>query len=147
MMSFELRGATPEDLDLSYRITVEAMRDYVLATWGVWSEPEQRARHLASFAPATHQIILVSDEPVGLLATEEFADRIALLKLYLLQSVRGKGLGSTVLAGVLAAADEKRLPVQLQVLRVNRSARRFYLGNGFIVNGETAERLIMRRGT
>jgi GNAT superfamily N-acetyltransferase len=146
MLHYILRAATADDLNLAFQITKEAMRDYVVATWGVWSEPEQREWHRAGFAPGTHQIILVSGVPVGLVATEVFVDRIALLKLYLRQSVRGQGLGSAVLRGLLAMADEIHLPVQLQVLRVNNGAQRFYLRHGFRGVGETRERLVMRRG-
>jgi ribosomal protein S18 acetylase RimI-like enzyme len=146
MPCFDLRNATPEDVDLSYRITEEAMRDYVLATWGAWSEPDQRERHRAGFTPVNHQIVLVSGKAVGLVAIEECVDHISLLKLYLRRSARDKGLGSAVLGSILVAADEKSLPVRLHVLRVNRAARRFYLRHGFRHVGETPEHYILCRG-
>jgi GNAT superfamily N-acetyltransferase len=146
MLPHVLRTATPEDLELAFQITNEAMRDYVIAAWGVWNEHEQWERHRAGFTPGIHQIIMVSGMPVGLVATEVFVDRISLLKLYLRQSVRGQGLGSAVLTGLLAVADESHLPVQLQVLRVNSAAQRFYLRHGFRGVGETGEHFIFCRG-
>ena len=41
---FRLRNATPEDRDLLYTIQSDALREYVVATWGGWDEPWQKER-------------------------------------------------------------------------------------------------------
>jgi GNAT superfamily N-acetyltransferase len=139
------RDATAEDLALTYEITKDAMRVYVEATWGAWEESEQSTKHRENFTPSTHQIILVEDRAAGLLATEDLPGYVWLVKVYLLAAYRGKGIGSQVLAGVIAHADSVGKPVRLRVLRVNTRARALYERLGFQVVEQTHERFFMER--
>ena len=57
MSTYSLRPANPSDLELTYEITRDAMREYVIQTWGAWNEDEQRERHLQNYTPSTYRIV------------------------------------------------------------------------------------------
>ncbi len=140
-----LRSATAEDLGLSYEITKDAMRRYVEQTWDLWDESEQLQKHRDNYTPETHRIIEVGSAVAGLLATEDLPSHVWLVKLYLLSTFRGQGIGTEVLSRVLQEAEELGKPVRLRVLRVNTRAQALYLRHGFNVVDESPERLFMER--
>ena len=143
MPGFSSRRASADDLDLTYRITRDAMRPYVEATWGAWIEEEQRAKHALNYQPQTHQIITVDVQEVGLLAVEEHDDHLWLVKVYLLEAWRNQGIGRSLIYQVLDQARELGKPVRLRVLRVNTRARKLYESLGFRVVSEMPERFVM----
>ncbi|MFZ4649848.1 MAG: GNAT family N-acetyltransferase [Rubrivivax sp.] len=147
MLSFSLRPARPDDLELTYRITENAMRPYVEATWGSWVEEEQRAKHVLNYRAETHQVVLVDSEVAGLLAVEEHADHVWLVKVYLFDAWRNQGIGRRLVEHVIARGRALSKPVRLRVLRVNVRARNLYESLGFRVIEERPERFIMETGS
>jgi ribosomal protein S18 acetylase RimI-like enzyme len=145
MPAFLLRQATEDDLALGYEITRDAMRMYVEATWGPWKDEEQFAKHTANFDSATHRLVLSEGKEVGLVTTEIEPEFVWLVKLYLFSHARNQGLGSAVLARVIAEANALEKAVRLRVLRVNTPAQRLYVRHGFSVVGEEPDRLFMVR--
>ena len=133
-----------DDLALTYEITKNAMRGYVEQTWGTWEEEEQVHKHRQNYTPATHQIVLIKGEPAGLIAVEDEPDYLWLVKLYILQEHRGKGIGTELLKQVLDHAIHTNKGVRLRVLRVNTKAQALYLRQGFVVTAETDQRLFMQ---
>ena len=145
MPPFAVRAATPEDVDLTYAITRDAMQLYVEQTWGAWNEPEQWQKHQENYTPATHRIVLVEGSEAGLVATEYERTHLWLVKLYLRSGYRDRGLGTDLLRMVLAEAAAYGKPARVRVLRVNTRAQALYLRHGFRIVGETPERLFMER--
>lgn len=146
MPTLRLREATPDDLELAYAITEDAMRSHVEATWGAWDPVEQMRLHRANFRPQTHRIIVVDDTVAGLLAVEDFPTYTWLVKLYLLQAHRGRGIGSKVLEKLLDDARAQGKQVTLQVLKVNERAQRLYARHGFKITEERKALLFMTCG-
>ena len=140
----QLRAAQANDLELTYAITKDAMKAYIEQTWGRWDEAEQITKHADNFTPQTHRIILVGDAAAGLVAVEDFPTYVWLVKLYLLATHRGVGIGSQVLQGVIDAARAQGKPVQLRVLKVNMLAQALYARHGFKVIEESPERFLMQ---
>lgn len=143
MPEFSFRPATSDDLAITYALTEDAMRSYVEQTWGAWEAEEQLAKHRANFTPETHQLILVDGVVAGLVAVEDLATHLWLVKLYLFQRYRRAGIGSRVLQSVLADARASGKPVRLRVLKVNQRARALYERLGFRVIDEAPERFFM----
>jgi ribosomal protein S18 acetylase RimI-like enzyme len=142
---FQLRSASEGDLELAYEITKDSMREYVVETWGVWNEDEQREKHRMNFTPATLRIIISSGVPIGLVAVEEEPSYLWLVKLYIQPTFQRSGIGTALLRQVISEAKEIGKPVRLRVLRVNIGAQRLYLRHGFKVVGEEPERFFMVR--
>ena len=145
MSTYSLRPANSDDLDLTYEITRDAMREYVIQTWGAWNEDEQHEKHQQNYNPSTCRIVLRGGEEIGLVAVEDEPDHLWLVKLYLRKSFRRLGIGTSLLQQVIHEADLLHKPVRLRVLRVNKDAQRLYLRHGFAVVGEESDRLFMVR--
>jgi GNAT superfamily N-acetyltransferase len=146
MSQFELRACSADDLLVTYEITKDAMSSYVQQTWGLWNDEDQLLKHRESYTPETHQLVLVSGKPAGLIAVEVESEYLWLVKLYLLSEHRRKGLGSRLLAHVMQLARAQGKPVRLRVLRVNTGAKRLYERHGFRVVHETPERFLLESG-
>ena len=111
------------------------MCEHVIQTWGAWDEDAQREKHLQNYTPSTYRIVVRDGEEIGLVAVEDEADHVWLVKLYLLRSSRRLGIGSSLLQQVIHEAEQSHKPVRLRVLRVNQDAQRLYLRHGFEVVG------------
>ncbi|PKU25882.1 GNAT family N-acetyltransferase [Telmatospirillum siberiense] len=104
-------------------------------------------RQYSHAGPADGEALLTLDrEPVGHWWVLWQADLIHLVDLALCRSMRGRGLGTALLAAVCAAADGEGLPVTLSVSPAN-PAQRLYRRLGFAVEegGEQPAFLAMRR--
>ena len=141
-----LRPMTIADAERAYAITREAMRGYVEQTWGPWNEAEQRERHARSFRAGQHDFIVVNGIELGLRALEWRPGCVYLARLYLRTAVQGQGIGAAVLRELLAQARAAGRGVELQVLKVNIGAQRFYARHGFERVGERQEYWEMRAG-
>ena len=144
-LTYELRPAVAEDVGVTYEVTREAMKPYVEATWGKWEEHEQVVKHRQNFQPETHRLVLVGPEVAGLVAVEEEADYLWLVKLYLRVAYRSQGLGTALLRQVIQEAEDMRKPTRLRVLKANPRAKALYLRHGFQVVGQEAERYFLVR--
>lgn len=147
MPRFSYRDASESDLKLTYEITRDAMRKYVELTWGDWNDEEQIQKHRDNFTPATHRIICVGAQEIGLVAVENPLDHVWLVKLYLRAEVQNQGIGSAILRDVIGHAESRDLPIRLRVLRVNERAQALYARHGFCVTGGTPERCFMERAS
>jgi ribosomal protein S18 acetylase RimI-like enzyme len=88
-------------------------------------------------------LVLVGSQVAGLLAVEEHADHVWLVKVYLFEAWRSQGIGRRLVEQVIARGRELSKPVRLRVLRVNERARSLYESLGFRVVEEQPERFIM----
>ena len=140
--ALELRRAVESDFETVFAITMETMRAYVEATWGVWDDAEHRSRIGATFDPSTHRLVHVDGQLAGLLAVEEHPEHVQLVKVFLLPRFQGLGFGARLVRQVLEQAAAQGRSVRLRVLRVN-PAQRLYLRLGFVITDETPERLYM----
>lgn len=142
MPPYTLRPATAADYAFLRALHRATMRDYVDQTWG-WDEASQAARFEETFDPARQQIIVAAGEDIGVLIVERRPDALFLAEIAIHPTRQGRGLGTAVIADILADARRHGLPVALQVLRVN-PARRLYERLGFAITGETATHHLMR---
>ena len=142
-MPFDLRPATDQDYALLWSIQSTAMRPHVEATWG-WDDAQQLKFFNDRFDPRRFQIIRVDGADAGHLAVEVHGDHLWLSGIALLAAFQRRGIGEEVVRHVIEEADERRLPVRLQVLKVN-PARRLYERLGFNVSGESETHFQMIR--
>lgn len=147
MLSLEevtLRPATKADAPLFYSVIDQTMREFIVATWGAWNEERvQRESEQDSTSPNA-QIIQVGSVSVGVLLVERSPTYIQVQQIYLLPDYQRKGIGSFLIAGIIAEATHSNLPVRLRVLRVN-PAKEFYEKFGFVVTETSDEFYFMER--
>ena len=125
-MIFSLRKAKIEDLDLTYKIKKNALSEYLEQLWG-WNDEAQYEFHLEHFNPNNFQIIEILNSPIGYLETTQKDDILSLLNLMILKQFQGKGIGKIILVDLLKNHPQ----IELEVLKVNTRAMRFYEGLGF----------------
>lgn len=124
------RQATAQDSEFAYQAKKTTLAEYVRQVWG-WDEEEQRRLHQRRFASQDFQVIIVSGADVGILALSREPDCLKVNQLLVLPEHQGRGIGTAGMKHALEDAAASRLPVRLQVLKVNRRAVEFYRRLGF----------------
>lgn len=139
---YTFRQATDDDYDFLFALHRSAMREYIEAIWG-WHEGWQAEYFLKKFDPATRQIIVIDGVDAGVLVVEERPDEVYVGLIELLPAYQGRGIGTAIIATLLADAHRRDLPLALHVLRTNYPARRLYERLGLEVIEEDAHRYRM----
>ena len=139
-MATRLRPACPGDAGLVLRLEEEGMRAYAQALWGAW-RPSATPENLSLDG---HRIVVADGADVGCLAVEHHAGHRRLRKLYIAVGARNQGIGAWSLNRVVSEAFAGGLFVRVSVL-VTNPAIRFYLREGFVHSGGTAERRFLER--
>jgi Acetyltransferases len=95
------------------------MLPYVETTFGPWDDALQRERFVGDFAASIHEVIVVDGVDAGLWSLDREVGRFFLRKVYLLPEFQRRGIGSTLLRGLVEEAKISRLPIELRHLIVN----------------------------
>lgn len=142
MIPYSLIPATPHDKDTLYQIHRTAMIDIVTQVWG-WDESVQIRMFDEYFGLSQLQMVRMGDVIVDYvdLVTEPVHDFVVNSILH--PEVQGQGVGTAILRTVISGSLAKRVPLRLQVLRINTRARRLYEQPGFVVTGNTDTHLNM----
>ena len=140
-MKYQLRTASPSDLDLLMKIGHEGIRPYVESLFG-WDSEEQERRFREDFHPEQISVVQFEGEDVGYLKVEDKGDHIFLAGIYLLKRVRSVGLGSSVMTDLISAAHNSGKSIRLQVLRTN-PAQSLYQRLGFKIVGDSDSHIFM----
>ena len=92
----------------------------------------QHIYYAEHYPDADYSLLLDGDRPIGRIYIDRREDELRLMEIALLPEYRGRGIGSTLIEGVLAEATQAGLPVRLHVEKFNR-VRDYYLRLGFVV--------------
>ena len=112
------------------------MRPNVERQFGPWDEAFQRELFESSTDPTSHEIIELDHEPIGCQWVRCDPDALELVRLHLLPSAQGRGIGTKLMERLLSRAAIAGLPVRLQVFCTS-PARRLYTRLGFRTVGRT----------
>lgn len=85
----------------------------------------QKAYYAAACPHATYEIIVKDDEPAGRLYLDRQGEADHILDITILPQLRGAGIGTSVLEGILRNADRVDKPVTIYVEDFNPSLRLF----------------------
>ena len=144
MDNLRLRKATADDSEFAYLTKKAAFRKYAEKVWG-WDEDEQRQLHERRFASQDFQVIQVSGIDVGILAVVRQPDCVKVNQMFIVPEHQGRGVGSACIIRIIEDAAVLKLPVRLQVLKVNHRAVAFYQRFGFRSIGESDTHVLMER--
>jgi GNAT superfamily N-acetyltransferase len=144
--AFTLRQASIDDAPLLYDVIDRTMRDFIVATWGVWSESRVQAESREDISSPNAQVISVGGVAVGVFIVERYPTHIQLDSLYLLPEYQRLGIGTELINSLVAEAGQNKIPIRLRVMTVN-PARKFYEQFGFIVTEATSEFFFMEKLT
>jgi ribosomal protein S18 acetylase RimI-like enzyme len=140
----DLRALRAEDDEFLYRVYA-GTRTGELAPLG-WSEAQVEAflrmQHLAqrtdywrNYDTARFHVVTCDGVDAGRLYVERRGDELSIVDIALLAPYRGRGIGSLLLSGLLAEADQDGLAVRIHVEHAN-PAQHLYLRHGFVFCGE-----------
>lgn len=104
----------------------------------------QSAHYAAQFPSASFDVVEVGGEPGGRLIVDRGDGAIAVVDIALLAPLRGRGIGTRLLAPLLAESDARGLPVTLHVERFN-PAQRLYARLGFALVADDGVHLRLAR--
>ena len=144
MNNFRLRKAATEDSEFAYQTKKAAFREYVEKVWG-WDEDEQRQLHERRFMSQDFQVIQLSDIDVGIMAVVRQPDCVKVNQMYIMPEYQSRGIGAACVLRIIEDATAAKLPVRLQVLKVNSRALTFYQRFGFSSIGESDTHILMER--
>ena len=140
-----MRLSTTDDEPFLYELYAST-RTEEMAAWGLDESQQKsflelqfraRQRHYEiAFAGADHKIILCDDRPIGRILVYRSEHEIRLVDIALLPEHRERGLGASLIRGLLDEAGETGKTVTLHVEKLNRAAR-LYERLGFSVIGDT----------
>jgi GNAT superfamily N-acetyltransferase len=145
------RLATPEDTAFEREVVFSVLLPTLMplglppAQLEPLLEMQARGREMTyrqNYPEAEFRIIEVDGGPVGILILDR-GEPWRIIDIALHPANRGKGVGTGVLASVLAEAEAAHAPVELQVESIS-PARRLYERLGFQAAGEDGIRTIMR---
>jgi ribosomal protein S18 acetylase RimI-like enzyme len=141
-LAFALRPATPADAEFELQLYASTRSDLLPLGPEVFEGlvgMQFRAQTMSvniEHPQADHQILTVDDNPVGRLIVDASGDCVHIIDIALLPEHRGSGIGTTVLAQVIADASRSRRPARLHVER-NSPAARLFERLGFSIEGDT----------
>ena len=139
---YRLRQATDDDFDFLYHLHVATVKEYVAAVYG-WDDTFQE-KHFKDKFDSTHcQVVVVEGRDVGMVRAVDKEGELFVSNIHILPEHQNRGIGTAILEDIRRSAEERGLPVGLQVLRGN-PARRLYERLGFAAVEETETHTRMR---
>ncbi|MFJ8975980.1 GNAT family N-acetyltransferase [Streptomyces sp. NPDC102282] len=141
--AWSLRPATPDDVESIAEIRAVVMRPD-LERLGRYDERRVRQRLRDAYAPEHTSVVEAGGAVVGCVALRPSEDGWCLEHFYLAPELQGRGIGTAVLAGILARTDAEGTPVRLNVLQ-GSAARRLYERHGFVLEHEDPVDVFMVR--
>lgn len=131
-----LSPASDDDFEALLSLRMAAMQES-LQRLGRFDPQRARERLSRAFEPSHTRHILQGGERVGFVVVLPRMDHLVLDHLYVAPPAQGLGIGSWVMAQVLAEADTLGMPVRVTALKMS-DANRFYLRHGFELQHESA---------
>lgn len=151
-MTITLRPETSQDETFLRRLIFETLDSELGAS--AWPEPmrshllgiqyEGRRRSYKVGYPETESSIIQADgEDAGWIAVAALPNEIYLAEIMVLPELRGRGIGTAAIRGILAAAHDAGKPVRLKVNAMNHAAIRLYERLGFRrIDGDEVQHLM-----
>lgn len=140
---WRLRAATAADVEVIAELRAAVMRPD-LERLGRYDAHRVRQRFRDSFSARHTSVVMVGGDLAGSVTLRPADDRQWLEHFYLAPHHQGRGLGSAVLAALLARTDARGHTVGLNVLQ-GSPARRLYERHGFTVESEDLVDVFMAR--
>lgn len=137
------RAARDEDRAFAYEVKKAALRAYVEPVWG-WDENVQIEFHRRDWELRRPEIIQHRNRDIGTVEIWRRAHDIHLGEFYLLPAMQRQGIGTHLMRLLTIEADNKVVPIRLEVLR-NNPVQSLYRRFGFYVSDETKTHFQMER--
>ncbi len=131
-MKLLLRKATQNDADLTFEIEQGSFKEYSDAVYAI-----EIKSHRKEFDSKNIQIVEFEKQIIGYLEIEEKSHSFEILNIMIQKEFQNQGFGRQLLYKVIKDGQRKSKGIELQVLKNNPKAKRFYENLGFQVYFET----------
>jgi len=138
---FSFRDATEADFTLLQRLHYAGMKSHVEKIWG-WDDDVQLGILRGRFDPRLLSVIRCGERDVGVLQVTRTPDVIRLDNILIDPAYQRHGIGSAILASLIAEATDRGISLTLSVLKPN-PAKALYERVGFSAVGEDDARIYM----
>lgn len=138
---FTFRDATEADFTLLQRLHYAGMKRHVEKIWG-WDDDVQIGILRERFDPRLLSVIRYEERDVGVLQVTRSPDAIRLDNILIDPAYQRHGIGTAILASLIAEATDRGVSLTLSVLRPN-PAKALYERVGFTAVGEDDARIYM----
>jgi ribosomal protein S18 acetylase RimI-like enzyme len=146
-MRVTLRPETESDDAFVRRLIFETVAEELGAA--AWPEPMRSQLLAVQCTGRRHRpsgfgkIIGVDGGDAGWVVVTALAHEVFLMEIMVLPELRGRGIGTAVISGILAEASVSGKPVRLNVNVTNQGAIRLYQRLGFTkIGGDAAQQLM-----
>jgi ribosomal protein S18 acetylase RimI-like enzyme len=139
----QLRPATDEDRDFCYSVHKAAMYENVHQLWG-WIEEDQISYFDRTWRPVENQIVVVEGRDSGVLCVDHRDGEIYLGRIEVSPNLQGKGVGTYLVRALQAQAEQRKVPLVLEVLRNNERAIALYTRLGFKTTEVHGHKILLR---
>lgn len=144
MVHFYLSDATDNDFSFVYELKKIAYKEYIDKIWG-WDDDFQIKFHRENFSSRNTKIINAGQQPIGSVDVKAEEKSIFISGLYILPQYQGKGIGTSIINGLIEMATKEKKRLELEVLRVNTRAQRLYTNLGFTLEEGDDTKFFMYR--
>lgn len=138
-----LRTARESDRSFGFEVKKAAMRPYIEPIWG-WDEAFQVEYHRNDWEKQRPQIIILGERDIGTIEIVRGEAGFHLGEFYLFPAYQRQGIGLHLMQALLREADATRLPIRLEVFKIN-PVQSLYLRCGFRITGEFKTHYRMER--
>lgn len=133
-MHYQICEVQEHEKDALAELRILAMKESLEAL-GRFDPVRARTRFVDGFDREATRKVDVAGRLAGFYVVRDKGDHLYLDHLYIHPDCQGKGLGSSILADIIAAARERQLALRLGALRGSRS-NAFYQSHGFVQTHE-----------
>jgi len=140
-LNLTFKKASEEDLEFLLWLRKETMVEHYIKAGKEVNEENLLSRINHHFEHA--KIILLKDQKIGLLKVAENKTEIEILQIQIAPDYQNKGIGRQIIQSILEKAASKKIPVKLNVLKVNK-AQTLYQNLGFVIYDENEYSYFMK---
>ncbi len=133
-VNYSLRDVEDGDIEWLYGLNDESYRDVIIRQFGNWDEDFQRQwfdKKWDGSRPA--KIVLIGSNPIGVIVLEQRGEYDWLDEILIKADYSGRGIGTSLIQGLIADARTRNRRLRLRVLTENHGAKRLYERLGFEV--------------
>jgi ribosomal protein S18 acetylase RimI-like enzyme len=133
-MRIALVPAASGDCEFARETYYATMRWIIERLFG-WNQAEQDASFASQFRVEDARLIMMDDQRVGWVQTQQGAGVVTLHQLYVVPALQRRGIGTQVLRMVIQEARNRVQPLKVAVVKIN-PAKGLYDRHGFRVTHE-----------
>lgn len=121
-ITFDLRPGRQEDYDFAKELYFGSMKP-LLEALDAWNAEEKEAAFASYYDVDEVRVIMVDGQDVGWIQVSHTDEEFCLDQLHLIETARGKGIGTVLIKETIAEAAEEGKNVSLSLVKGNRAIR------------------------